>query len=95
MTQCMLFAKRQPGQCKCQWCGQRAGGLGGCRITDTMRDKISYYAAANGPQWRAKLSAAWLRGSEELVDVRNAIGPSGIYAISAKALRIWDKVRST
>jgi hypothetical protein len=54
------------------------------RLTDDMLAALREFAANNGRTWRNALLAEWSAGHElgpELRQVRNLIGPSGLWKI--------------
>lgn len=92
MSQCVLFAGRQPAQCKCKWCG-RWGRAIECKVDSDMRAEIAQYATDNGPRWRAKLAKEWEQGADTLRNVRNVLGPSGVMKIQTKAIEHYNRVK--
>lgn len=85
---------RKPhGQSKCVWCGAFVNGLP-CRLDSGLRRALRQFAVDNGKTWRSKLIRLWESGqtaTEELQQVRNIIGPSGLYRISIPVLQSLDE----
>jgi hypothetical protein len=50
-------------------------------IPHEVMQELQKYAMENGRNWRSKLSLEWTQGSETLRWIRNAIGPTGLYAL--------------
>jgi ribosomal protein L37E len=79
---------RNWAQTNCRRCGHNVRHFpdGKCGVTDEMRDALKRYAEANGVRWKSKLSWGWMTNDPEacvplLIQVRNVIGPSGLYKI--------------
>lgn len=82
------------GKFVCRWCGRGSVACpsrGEC-LSEQEREKFVAFIEANGRSWRAKLRALWAAGSEELRQVRNIIGPSGLSRVSPYAAKSFASV---
>jgi hypothetical protein len=69
------------------------------KLTDGMIQALRDFASNNGRNWRTELSREWCAGHDlgpELQQVRNAIGPSGLWKIKLSCqTRVSSGMRHT
>ena len=75
-------------QCRCAWCSKWVTDLTDC-LSVEQKDAMAHYARKHGGYWKSHLSTQWENGtaSELLMQVRNIIGPSGLYKVKSTLVK--------
>ena len=74
-------------KCKCLWCNRTYFDNKQCSMTKEIREQVKKFSEQNGPRWKSILVQAWERNEPMLQNVRNILGPSGLYKISNKLFK--------
>lgn len=83
-----FIGSRQPGQCKCPWCGQPVRSATDC-LSPLEKLELAIRWNEHGRTYKSVIRDEWERGlcNGTLQSIRNKIGPSGLVRLKTSVVK--------